>query len=180
MSKKTLLLISIPVIGTIILALIAGIVLYLNSQEEKTSSIDEVYTIQIEEPSPGDEIIYENDRVKVTFSLTDVLEVVDENSEYNGEKYRERVTAFFEKKASNDEVISIDDNSNAEISTVSYFVDLLDHGKMSIYDKQNQENYYEIKVEKEGFYCGPLCGFGSDRYTTGDGEIVLYYGEWIS
>jgi ABC-type metal ion transport system substrate-binding protein len=145
--------------------------------------IEDIETITLTVPSDGQEIIYSNDSIELTFSLTDIHDVLNKEGVLDEEDNKNEVYNYYKDIATNKKSVYFE----SLVSAVSppqesrYLADFLRHGRVIIYDKEVQKEYEEIKVQKYFYSCGKgmACGSSGTQFVAVEnGKVIFQIGVW--
>ncbi|MEI7750173.1 MAG: hypothetical protein WCJ25_04175 [Candidatus Moraniibacteriota bacterium] len=134
----------------------------------KMSSASESREVRLTAPVGREAIVYEMDRVKISFDVSDFTETLGRQTGIGRGQ-----SVLYPESVKGSE--SADKITGSQSDTKRVVAELLDSGKASVYDKKKGEYPESIRVERYDRRCWYLlCGNGGRRYSLpDDGAIFL-------
>lgn len=134
-------------------------------------------TIVLQPIDESKTVIYEMDSLILTFEYYEFKEMLtDRVNRGTGED--DLLNYINEQSTVSGEIVL---NEVEKDLSPYLFEDLLDEGRVKIYDKVADKYVQEIQIEEQNIYCGPLCGSGYKYYRTKpDYKFILSVMLWIS
>jgi len=180
MFKKIIIAVSILVI-----TLLIGGVIFIKYEKDKfhIENSSDIKIINLSQPSDSKMVVFETKRVIISFGLNDFeINLKQFIEKYPHIKSDQDLLSFIEEQAKNKDKIEISNVTGELRSRIEYRIaDLLETGKYTLYDKKENTYLNKIRVETNGYTCGPLCGKGGREYFLPDENTIFFQVmDWIS
>lgn len=182
MTKKITIITSLIIL--IIISTLLVVVYQKNKiAKQKNSDGSKIKTIALSNPIDAKSVIFENEKVVITFGLNDF----ESNLIQFSEKYpdiqddKDLLTFIEEQSQSNSEIMISNMPKELQQRAEYRVADLLETGKFKLFDKK--ENIYidKINIETYNSNCGHLCGSGGRRYFIPNDNVIFFeVMDWIS